>query len=502
MKRLSGTLGIGLALVWGLLILVTGTPQVQAQTNPNAPAAPHAIYLPLIAGKSTTKVKSGLHLGNRNSDWKTEFFQLITGTTSGIWPASVVVLSNQLYTLSRYNTPDNRNRFCQVNGARVRSPKLYAYLTQAVQKGKTKVIIRITPSPGNFKDYNTTKANPSPEDHITRSEAVPAGDDYCGQDQHNKSEVYRDVQDIVNEMKFIYDLNTNAEHQWPQDSFYFEPANEPNYEWYDRFKEIRKIDTLPTDIDNSRAWANMDDYFGALIKLSQTVTEPLQVLTPAMAQGIRAERLSPGSCGQMTVVGGENGQSGYDFMPQTYLSNKFAGYSWHNYWNIGHENLEIVKDSIEQACTYDSAKDHNKEPPYEPQSYHVEQYFSYEMQNYLLNTLKPSFITEADVKSPCPEQDPNSPLVDKTATLTTPALPSGVTTASRSLKTFIRQENFNHWGAPIYINAWLLVNEFTGGNGCQKDDKDAVNYEINWHEAYGEDGVPHSWFTTWWLGDE
>lgn len=83
-----------------------------------------------------------------------------------------------------------------------------------------------------------------------------------------------------------------------------------------------------------------------------------------------------------------------------------------------------------------------------------------------------------------------------------------MTTAPQSLQTFIRQENFSRWGSPLYINAWLLVNEFTGGDSCMQHnnadntDTEDVNYEINWHEAYSEDGVPHPWFTTWWLGDE
>ncbi|MFN8488726.1 MAG: hypothetical protein U0350_14085 [Caldilineaceae bacterium] len=59
---------------------MTGTPQVQAQTNPNAPTAPNTVYLPLIAGgtgTSTIKQKSGIHMGNRgnSTDWENKFFQ-------------------------------------------------------------------------------------------------------------------------------------------------------------------------------------------------------------------------------------------------------------------------------------------------------------------------------------------------------------------------------------------------------------------------------------------
>ena len=104
MKRFYGTLGTGMVLVWGLVWLMTWTPTVQAQTDPNAPAAPNAVYLPLIAGGTGTshiKSKSGIHLGNRGSDWPDEFFGHLLGTPAGVWPAAFGVRSTHLFELIR-----------------------------------------------------------------------------------------------------------------------------------------------------------------------------------------------------------------------------------------------------------------------------------------------------------------------------------------------------------------------------------------------------------------
>jgi hypothetical protein len=129
----------------------------QAQSDPNAPTAPASLYLPVIAGKPTRKSKSGIHLGNRgSSDWRTEFFDWIqpapTGAADGQWPAAVVIQSDQIYTLHRFTTGK-----CRIEKAVVKRTganeeyNVYKYLTQAIKAG-TKVVIRITPSPGNFKD--------------------------------------------------------------------------------------------------------------------------------------------------------------------------------------------------------------------------------------------------------------------------------------------------------------------------------------------------------------
>ncbi len=207
MKRFYDTLGTGMVLVWGLVLLMTWTPTVQAQTDPNAATAPNAVYLPLIAGGTgTTKSKSGIHLGNRNTDWQDEndqytFLDQVGRTTAGQWPAVVVVQSDQLYELQRFDS------LCQVSGASVKSVdgkayELYRYLTEGVTHHNVKVVIRITPSPGNFSDFDHPGAN-----HVLlTTEAPPNSQDYCG-DTNTKIHQYRDILDIAKEMRAIYLLN-------------------------------------------------------------------------------------------------------------------------------------------------------------------------------------------------------------------------------------------------------------------------------------------------------
>ncbi|MFN8488727.1 MAG: hypothetical protein U0350_14090 [Caldilineaceae bacterium] len=128
---------------------------------------------------------------------------------------------------------------CLVSKVTVRTPHLYAYLTQAIQN-KTKVVIRIYPSPGNFKDYNSPG-----EHHELRIDQRPAGGDYCGSDQSQKSDKYRDILDIVSEMNAIWQLN--SANGWSQDRFFFEPANEPNNEWYTQVRDkLRETILMPS----------------------------------------------------------------------------------------------------------------------------------------------------------------------------------------------------------------------------------------------------------------
>jgi hypothetical protein len=176
-----------IVIVTGLLILIfsstllgdrhSGTPIAQAQAQPNAPSAPSALYLPMIAGKPATKSKSGIHLGNRSSDWQSAFLHQIqpspTGAEDGQWPAAVVIQSDQIYLFERSTVSP-----CRVNGATVKQTNgqdyaVYDYLTHAVQEGGVNVVIRITPSPGNFSDY----AQPG-STHNLLGDDTPAGGDY------------------------------------------------------------------------------------------------------------------------------------------------------------------------------------------------------------------------------------------------------------------------------------------------------------------------------------
>lgn len=254
------------------------------------------------------------------------------GGADGQWPAAVVIQSDQVYDLNRATTGR-----CWVNGASVKQANgqnytIYDYLTRAITH--TLVIIRITPLPGNFSDY----ANPGGVHNLLKDD-TPAGGDYCGGDQSQKANKYRDIRDLAAEMDAIYQVN--QAHGWPLDRFYFEPANEPNVEWYPQ------QDNVAPKADNKQAWIDMDDYFAALYDLAKQINPQLQILTPSMSQGAHGEHYTLGTCDNtnMTVVGG-NGRTGLDFMKKTYgydisidsyTTPKADGFAWHNYWSEGQE---------------------------------------------------------------------------------------------------------------------------------------------------------------------
>ncbi|MFN8488719.1 MAG: hypothetical protein U0350_14050 [Caldilineaceae bacterium] len=465
MKRRYGTLGIGLALVWGLMLLMTGMPPVQAQPNPNAPVAPNTVYLPLIAGGAGTiriKTHSGIHMGNRGigTDWPVAAFQLITGTAQGIFPAATVVQSSQLFDFHRStNTP------CRIDQVKqVRTPALYNYLTQAIQQG-TQVVIRVTPSPGNFVDY----ASPG-TDHTLLSGNIPAGQasnqTYCNA---ANATLFRDIEDITQEMDAIYTLN--RQYQWPPTHFYFEPANEPNNEWYSE-KNI----TTALQLQGSVAWQQMDDYFSKLYDMAHAKNPNLQILTPPMGQHNFAEVISLGSCDPM-IVDNTKWKSGYDYMLQTYDSTRFEGYSWHNYWNYGKEQLDLNL-SVNYCDKY---------PKYSPTSHHLFQYFPDWLNSHIVKAKKPTFVTEADLNSRC--QDSSNPVWSKVIQWEE---------TKNSLHNFFKNETLAN-----YVVAWLLVQEDDGQNSdCAAHDP---NYEIYLHEAYFESNhqaFVNKWFNEWWLSDE
>lgn len=498
MKRIYGTLGIGLALVWGLVVLMTGTPQVQAQTSPTAPAASR-VYLPLITKSDSVaipalKSKSGIHLGNRSSDWSAAFLHHLqpppVGDGNDQWPAAVVIQSNQVYDIFR---PDGTGPFvnaaanpdpCRVNRAAVRQNGVYDYLTRAIHAG-TIIVIRITPSPGNFLDY----AYPGLAPHTLLTTTI-AGNNYCGdpETQKHKVEKYRDIQDIALEMDAIYQVN--HAHNWPADQVYFETANEPNQEWYQRLVD-EGIKTLNPNVDNKQAWIEMDKYFAALYDQAKQLNPALQILSPPMAQQKFGEHYQFGTCTKITVFDG-NERSGLDFMKQTFgydlSTKKFStpkadGFAWHNYWHKEHEIWDPPLGPIDELCARD--------PIHPSQSDHFFQYLSLGMGTSMMT--RPTLITEADLLSPCQLGEAGVAVSKDEAVEETRA----------SLLKFIAEENLDgHYGAR-YVIAWLLVNQYadegdtckTGGdpNGDLQN-----NYEINWHEAYREDGQPRDWFTQWW----
>jgi hypothetical protein len=163
-----------------------------------------------------------------------------------------------------------------------------------------------------------------------------------------------------------------------------------------------------------------------------------------------------------------------------YTTPKADGFAWHNYWQEGQETWEPVggvTSSLDPTCAFYGIE-------YRPGSDHLYQYYSAGMQVSIGN--KPTFITEADLQSPC--QNGANPILSKEQ------LPDGSNYAYRtrdSLLTFISQE----FGAS-YVIAWLLVNQYEAPAVSCADTES--NDEINWHEAYRESGEERLWFSRWW----
>lgn len=519
MKPKSYVLMVMILLVG--ISMVGGTLAVRAQSAADAPAsAGGAYHLPLVMGSSLdlptpaptpsptptltpewatqAKTRSGIHLGNRNTDWQDEseqysFLNQVGRTSAGYWPAAVVVQSDQLYDLQRFDI------LCQVSSASVKQAngheyELHRYLTEGIMHHNLKVVIRITPSPGNFSDFD----GPGGTHVLLTDEAPPRGNDYCG-DSNTKVHQYRDILDIAKEMRAIYVLN--AAYGWPANALFFEPANEPNYEWYQRPVDDG-ITNLAPNVNNKQAWIDMDEYFAALYDRAIGLQPNLQILAPSMSQGLFGEHYALGTCSNagMVVFGG-NGRTGLDFMKKVYgydigidayTTPKAAGFAWHNYWEKGQESwlppfgLPQSPPTVDDYCQISDQ--------YEPHSDHLFQYLSAEMQESI--SLLPAFITEADLLSPC-QRGESGVATSKDA---------AATETRDSLLTFIEQETQSFqdtgYGAQI-VSAWLLVNQFvdeeeTCRAGGDPDGKPNQNYEINWHEAYFEDGSERAWFGLWW----
>ncbi len=283
-------------------------------------------YLPVVLRNwppvLPMKAFAGIHLGNHEvGDWTDEELAMIDGDAGGVWPRVIVVQSKQVWNVWRPTESP-----CEVAGAGVRDDRanVYDYLTRAAQHGVT-IIIRIAPAPGNFEEA-ILPGWPDPDivptrTLITQPGVTPGGADYCGANW----EKFRAVDDIVREMDAIY--TRNQINGWPADCCYFEPANEPNLEWY---REAGK--TIPSR-DRALAWQAMDDYFAALIAYARANYPALRILTPPMSQGQYAEGIDwlrdPNDPCPPQLVDGE--WKGYELMPQTYewREDGYHGYSWH-----------------------------------------------------------------------------------------------------------------------------------------------------------------------------
>ncbi len=398
------------------------------------------VYLPLMVGNyplpPSMKQWTGMHLGNHEGDdWTLEMLQPIDGDNGGVWPRAVVVQSKQVYNVWR--APEAP---CEVAGAGVRGDRdiVHGYMKRAAQAGVW-VVIRIAPSPGNFEDWD----DPLRQNHQLRSDMVPAGGDYCG----GKFDLFRAIDDVAAEMDAIH--ARNQINGWTE--FGFEPANEPNTEWYSFATEPQ--------IDEAEAWRDMNDYFGLLYNYVQSNFPDVRVFTPPMAQtayaeGVNIEDRDYPLCEPMLVAetGGERFWPGYDYMWDTYAV-KNDGYSWHNYYWQGQEAWA--------EC---------------PDGQHISYHFPTWLQGELDFSSKPRLVTEVDLASPW-QMNGGNPLTDKDAA-------SG-NTAATSLRQFVQTEE----RADVVI-VWLLDND------------EADREEYDWHEAYSDDGMARSWFDAWWTADE
>lgn len=376
---------------------------------------------------------SGVHLGNRPSnDWDSALLARVDGDNGGIWPNAVVFLSSQLYNLSRDANCRIKTGPYDVTTGR---PVLLDYLQRASQNG-VRIIIRIEPSPGNFDANRRLVSGPI------------QGIGYCDPTH------YRPAFDIANEMDAIHNYNlAHGITEWG-----FEPANEPNVEWY-KFGQV-------IEPNNVEAWQDMKAYF-------QTVwfnkAPGVRALTPPMAQSRYAENnftdanaIAPDRnwwdwCGEMRLKDGTS--TGYGVMQSYYISYN-EGISWHNYWRLGFEESG--------SCGVPAL--------------HVSYFFPDWMKTMLEQGTKIGVIAEADLFSygADPYQDDWQPLHNKDD--------NGGITAANSMRKFFAKEI-----RARMIVAWLL-----------NDKVNDQNQDHNWHEAYNDQwgNYERPWFVQWWSNPE
>lgn len=413
------------------------------------------VYLPVVLRgyppPPPMKAFAGIHLGNHEvGDWTDEELSLIDGDAGGVWPRVIVVQSKQVWNVWRPTESP-----CEVAGAGVRDDRanVYDYLTRAARKGVT-IIIRIAPSPGNFEEailpgWSDPDIVPT-RTLITQPGVTPGGADYCGANW----EKFRAVDDIVREMDTIH--TRNQINGWPADCCYFEPANEPNLEWYPNRTD--------PPIDSVEAWQAMDDYFAALIAYARENYPALRILTPPMSQGWYAEGVDwlkgypdDDPCPKQLV---EGKWKGYELMPKTYgwRTDGYHGYSWHNYYIQGWESYS--------SCWY--------------HGFHVSYNFPEFMIREIVLNDRPAFVTETDLCSwfsdgsgQCYNNNPIHGKEDDPAA------------TSASLGYFFATES--NLGSADGVVLWLLKND------------EAEREEYDWHEAYSDATLDYyNWFVQWW----
>jgi len=404
-------------------------------------------------------------LGNRDRDWPDAVLAPLDPEAGGKVPAIVVIRSDQLFNITRVH-PDHGGdcSIKDVSAISVKSPTVYTYLKRI--STQTKVVIRIEPSPGNFEesitisDWWNPEARPAPRSLHTESGYHPGGWLLC-----DNAWRFRPVDDLGDEIVYIQQFVLND--GWAL--FGFEPANEPNIEWYGQLTPNQPIPSPNNTVED--AWYAMDDYFAHVYDHVQTKAKELdidapRVFTPPMAQHAMAEEKHMQNQNSKCD---NNPFSGYEKMDQVFTPQYFwqtaknDGYSWHNYWVQGLENWA--------DC---------------PNGQHVSHWFPDDMVRRIIWS-RPSIISEFDLAPP--GFGWGNPLNDKDA--------DPVATAA-SLHTFLDEEQdgltslLAHSGQRWYA-AWLLNDEI-GGNGSDPKHIWAMAYDPT------KDGF-RPWFTQWWRGE-
>lgn len=379
----------------------------------------------------------GIHLGNHvaNEAWSPALLERIDGDNGGTWPDTLVALSSNLY-----DRPRNTSTDCKIGEISASAGMPLDYLQRAAAAG-VKIIIRIWPSPGNF---------------ITPTHRLDFSNEPFNGNRCDDGSVYgqrgnRSYDDVGDEIVKIHEWNIS--HGIPESGFI--PANEPNAEWYAFDTLIRRDDPL--------AWSDMDIYFSAIYTYVHSIStsHPITVLTPPMAQETYAEVVDFNGCI-------DRGFHGYEHMPRIFLYGfNNDGYTWNNYWNIGYE-------ASVPSCR----------PDVIPHGHHVSFWFPGVMNDNMAN--KPSYILEADLKSPGEPQHGDLMHKDDQSGLT----------ASGSISQFLNAEEF-----ASHIAVWAL------------NITNAGEVEQNWHEAYAcndfnwlnppatKGPIERPWFTRWWAGE-
>ena len=232
--------------------------------------SPVRIFRTQAAANQPSKQWSGIHLGLRPwADWNEVLLTRIDPQHGGTWPDVIVLLSDQFYNVVRDPTT---HRITEVTTGR---PALEDYLQRATQAG-VHLIIRIQPSPGNFLPD-------SAGNHRLLLTAIDYthGDGNCTRWENN---CHRSPDDIADHIVAIHNYNVmHGITEWG-----FEPANEPNIEWYDNDPGNSYPDTLPNQ-SNALAWQDMNAYFQAIYNDVKAANPTIRILTPSMAQGQYAE---------------------------------------------------------------------------------------------------------------------------------------------------------------------------------------------------------------------